>query len=221
MGFFTETVLRVHLTPSGPGPTFSLVKGLARTVIEEGMRKMKLWKGFILKNKALGIVSQRLTPNTSSTYERYPLICNFPSTSPHGSVDVLERSSVDGTYAPQSWFKSTGSFMDRQFVIVRPSWRAVHDLLRCIDYEWKASQERESSCPKLRQYANFNNDEGRHCKNESLSGWCKHSRQCLNSSRFIFIETYSLLRRSCKGTTDFRTLPYNFARPGAKARVRG
>lgn len=38
-----------------------------------------------------------LTPDASSTYVQTPQVRNFPSASPHGSVDVLERSVVGRT----------------------------------------------------------------------------------------------------------------------------
>lgn len=76
-----------------------------------------------------------LSPYVSPTFVRNPQICNFQSTSPYGSVDVLERSFVDRTYAPQCWFNLTVFFYRRPIREGSAQLRALHDL-RCIDYEW-------------------------------------------------------------------------------------
>lgn len=62
-------------------------------------------------------------------FVRNPKVYNFPSTSPDGSVHVLEWSSLDGIKAPQLCVNLTGSFLDGQLVKVRPSERALHDFL--------------------------------------------------------------------------------------------
>lgn len=110
-----------------------------------------------------------------------------------------------------------GSFLDGK---VRPSRRALHDFLPCIDYEWNVSSER-SRCPELPQNANFNTDEGRDCKYKSPSERCEHSNHyyVLKQLAVIFIDTCSFLRRSCNGTRDFQQVPMARAwSQGAKVR---